>query len=60
MNKPDNERVTIVDIRMPFWSMVVFMVKASIAAIPAFIILSAIGSLIFAMLGALFRGAYGV
>ena len=32
--------VTIVDVRMPFWSMVVFMVKAAIAAIPAMIILT--------------------
>lgn len=35
--------VNIVDIRMPFWSMVVFMVKATIAAIPAMIILSILG-----------------
>ena len=32
--------VTIVDIRMPFGSMVVFMVKAALAAIPAMIILA--------------------
>ena len=32
--------VAIVDVRMPFWSMVVFMVKAAIAAIPAMIILT--------------------
>lgn len=34
----ENE-VTVVDIKMPFWSMVVFMVKWSIAAIPAILIL---------------------
>ena len=38
------ERVSIVDIRMPFWSMVVFLVKLSIASIPAFLILSALGA----------------
>ena len=43
--------VTITDIKMPFLSMVVFMVKAAIASIPAFIILSVIGSIIFGLLG---------
>ncbi len=35
-------QVVITDVQMPFWSMVVFMVKASIAFIPAFIILAII------------------
>ena len=35
--------VVITDIKMPFWSMVGFMVKWAIAAIPAFIILVALG-----------------
>jgi uncharacterized membrane protein YdjX (TVP38/TMEM64 family) len=43
--------VTITDIKMPFFSMVVFMVKAAIAFIPAFIILSVIGSVTFGLLG---------
>lgn len=38
--------VVITDIRMPFWSMVVFMVKWAIAAIPAIIILIVIFSVI--------------
>ena len=50
----DNE-VTIVDIKMPFMSMVVFLVKVSIAAIPAAIILF----IIFAILGAIFGGIFG-
>lgn len=37
-----NQEVTVVDIKMPFWSMVIFMVKWVIASIPAFIILAAI------------------
>jgi hypothetical protein len=53
MNCGDINEVRIVDIEMPFWSMVVFMVKAAIAFIPAFIILSFIGSLVFAFLGGL-------
>lgn len=44
-------QVSIVDIRMPFWSMVVFMVKVAIASIPAFIILSALGTFVFMLLG---------
>ncbi len=55
--EPSNpDRVSIVDIRMPFWSMVVFMVKAAIASIPAFLILSALGAAVFALLGWLFGG----
>jgi uncharacterized membrane protein YdjX (TVP38/TMEM64 family) len=46
--------VTITDIKMPFLSMVIFMVKAAIASIPAFIILSVIGSIIFGLLGHFF------
>lgn len=38
-----NLRVEVVDVRMGFWSMVVFMVKWAIAAIPAAIILSLLG-----------------
>lgn len=48
---PANDSVTITDIKVPFLSMVIFMVKAAIAAIPAFIILSVIASLTFALLG---------
>lgn len=35
--------VVITDIKMPFWSMVGFMVKWAIATIPAFIILVVLG-----------------
>ena len=43
-------RVSVIDIQMPFWSMVMFMVKAAIASIPAFIILSIIGMVVFSVL----------
>jgi len=56
MNNTEDRRVTIVDVKMPFLSMVVFMVKASIASIPAFIILSIIGTLFFSVLGGVFNG----
>jgi len=43
-------QVQITNIKMPFWSMVIFMVKASIASIPAFIILSIIGTIVFSVI----------
>lgn len=54
MNPENHTKVTVVDIQMPFWSMVVFMVKVAIASIPAFIILTLIGMLFAAILSALF------
>jgi hypothetical protein len=56
MDDDNINEVSIVNIKMPFWSMVAFMVKASIAFIPAFIILSIIGSFVFALLGGLLGG----
>ena len=38
-NEIKNNEVKIVDIQMPFMSMVIFMIKWALAAIPAFIIL---------------------
>jgi len=49
-----DNHVTITDIKMPFFSMVFFMVKWAIASIPAFIILTFIGGIVFALLGHLF------
>ncbi len=54
MENPHAGEVTVVDIKMPFWSMVMFMVKASIAASPAVIILTLVGSLVMSILGATF------
>jgi len=54
MSYEPNTRVTVVDIQMPFWSMVVFMVKATIASIPAVFILTVIASVFMAILSALF------
>lgn len=54
----NRQEVTVTDIDMPFWSMVKFMLKWSIATIPAAIILIAasfgavvIGMIILATLG---------
>lgn len=46
------QHVTVVDIRMPFGSMVVFMVKWAIASIPAFLILMLLVGVIMTFLGA--------
>ncbi|SDX41676.1 hypothetical protein [Thiocapsa roseopersicina] len=51
-----NNRVTVVDIQMPFWSMVAFMVKAAIASIPAIIILSVLFAIVMAIFTAMFGG----
>ncbi|PFG56337.1 hypothetical protein ATG66_2667 [Vibrio sp. ES.051] len=52
----DKQEVTVVDIKMPFMSMVIFMVKLVIASIPAFIILSIIFGLLMAFFGGMFHG----
>lgn len=43
--------VTVVDIRVKFWSLVWLLVKLSIAAIPALVILIVLGLLGGALLG---------
>lgn len=49
------QEIVVTNIKMPFWSMVVFMIKWAIAAIPAIIILT----LLFSLLGMLFGGFGG-
>ena len=46
MSVVEYKQVVIIDIEMSFVSMVIFMVKAALAAIPAFIILAIIGAVI--------------
>lgn len=41
----EKTEVVVVDVKMPFMSMVVFMVKWVVAAIPAFIILAVLGAM---------------
>ncbi len=53
MENATNREVTVVDIRMPFGSMVVFMVKWVIASIPALIILAALWMVFLAVTGGL-------
>lgn len=52
---PAPTQVVVTDIKMPFESMVIFMVKWALASIPAFIILYVMFLVIGGVLGALFR-----
>lgn len=52
----NNHEVTVTDIKIPFWSMVVLMVKWALAAIPAIVILIIIGSILSLAMTALFGG----
>jgi len=49
----NKQAVVVTDIRMPFFSMVIFMVKWAIAAIPALLILIVFGVLTWGMLSGL-------
>lgn len=55
-NLTETREVTVVDIKMPFWSMVVFMIKWAIASIPALIILAILWTLLAALFGGLLYG----
>ncbi|MFN2317905.1 MAG: hypothetical protein ABR602_14645 [Gemmatimonadales bacterium] len=53
---PEQSPAVVTDIQMPFGSMVVFMMKWVIAAIPAMIILAILGGIIGAVLAGMFGG----
>lgn len=50
------QKIVVVDLRIPFFRLVFFLVKLSLAAIPAAIILAAVGFVLSAILAALFGG----
>lgn len=54
-----HSRVVVTDIEMPFLSMVTFMVKWALASIPAFLILSVTGFVIFLFLVAVNVALHG-
>jgi hypothetical protein len=54
----NTHEIVVTDIKIPFWSMVVLMVKWALAAIPAIIILIVIGSVLSMILGALYGGMF--
>jgi hypothetical protein len=49
-----NAEVVVVDVKMPFLSMVVFMVKWVIASIPAILILVVLGAMFSGLLVGMF------
>jgi hypothetical protein len=51
------QRVVVTDIRMPFWSMVVFMIKWVFASIPAMIVLSIVMTVLM-MIAAALTGSF--
>ncbi|HEX9226948.1 MAG TPA: hypothetical protein VF885_09910 [Arthrobacter sp.] len=53
------QEIVVTDIRIPFISMVVLLVKWSLAAVPAMIILISIAVAISLVLGGLFGGTGG-
>jgi len=53
MEKSEKITVTVVDIKMPFSSMVLFMVKWVVASIPALIVLFFMGFLMLGLAGAM-------
>lgn len=57
-NTSGGSSVSISDIKMPFGSMVVLMVKWAIASIPAMIILFIIGSIVTGIFGGLFGAMF--
>jgi hypothetical protein len=52
----DRHEVVVTDVKIPFWSMVVLMVKWAVAAIPALIILIVIGTVLSVAMAAIFGG----
>jgi hypothetical protein len=51
-------RVVVTDIQMPFWSMVVFMIKWAVAAVPAFIMLVVIFFIFWALFATIGLGLF--
>jgi urea transporter len=52
----DKREVVVTDVKIPFWSMVVLMVKWAVAAIPALIFLLVIGAVASTVIAAVFGG----
>jgi hypothetical protein len=53
-------RIAIADIQIPFWRMVAIMIKWTLAAIPAVIIVSIIFGIIGAVFGGIFAAVFGL
>jgi CHASE2 domain-containing sensor protein len=58
-NSGDEKTVVVTDVRMPFGSMVVFLIKWALASIPALLILWFIFAILMALFMTLFGGFAG-
>lgn len=56
----ERTNVVVTDVQMPFGSMVVFMVKWTIASIPAMIIVMVIAMIAAAAMGGILGGIFGI
>jgi len=56
MDTQSADRVIITDVRIPFLSMVILMIKWVLASIPAFIILCILGGIATAIFGGIIAG----
>jgi ABC-type Na+ efflux pump permease subunit len=52
-------QVVVSDVEMPFLSMVVFIIKWTIAAIPAMIVLFILSALVAVLFGGIFHAMFG-
>lgn len=50
MAEVSEDQVVVVDVRIPFWSMVWLLVKVALAALPATMIVAAAAALVIAIL----------
>jgi hypothetical protein len=53
------QEIVVTDVKIPFLSMVVLLVKWALAAIPAMIILIIIGIVLSMVVGSMFGGTFG-
>ena len=54
----ETREVVVVDVKIPFWSMVILLVKWAIAAIPAMIILLVLAAAVSMVLGGVFHWSW--
>jgi len=55
----EKHEVVVTDVKIPFWSLVVLMVKLAVAAIPATFILAIAWGLVMGLLNSLLGGGMG-
>ena len=54
----EHREVVVVDVKIPFLSMVILLVKWAIAAIPAMLVLLALGAIVSMVLGGVFHWSW--